>query len=281
MLSRINQSQFSIKSLNQWLLLSENENDENVALVFKNSNQDSSTFAKNIENSIELIDKTIWSNSKEILNSLIMINRWNKIWHDYKQLHMWKFAKTAKLVTAFHQIAIFSTYKKAISRFQINQWKQIMQVEYFNQMKRRTFQIVSLSYDQKAIDDKWVFKLKENLDESITRYKVKWVVKSYRQIKNRNFDETYISIVKSNTFRMMLAIVSVLNYQIKQFDIKTIFLYDQINRMIYIDQSKNFEKKNINSFKTCLLNIDLYDLMQNFHFWFDEIKRTVIEYDLT
>ncbi len=55
-----------------------------------------------------------------------------------------------------------------------------MQVEYFSQMKRETFQIVTLSYDQKAIDDKWIFKLKKNLDESITRYKVKWIVKDYR-----------------------------------------------------------------------------------------------------
>jgi hypothetical protein len=29
-----------------------------------------------------------------------------------------------------------------------------MQAEYDNQMKRRTFQIVNLSYNQKAIDDK-------------------------------------------------------------------------------------------------------------------------------
>ncbi len=62
---------------------------------------------------------------------------------------------------------------------------------------------------------------------------------------------------------------------------KTIFLYDQMNRMIYIVQSKNFEKKSINSFKTCLLNIDLYNLMQNSHFRFDEIKETLIEYSLT
>jgi hypothetical protein len=48
-----------------------------------------------------------------------------------------------------------------------------MQAEYDNQMKRETFQIVNLSYDQKAIDDKWIYKLKENLDESIARYKVR------------------------------------------------------------------------------------------------------------
>jgi hypothetical protein len=110
-----------------------------------------------------------------------------------------------------------------------------MQIEYDNQVKRKTFQIVNLSYDQKAIDDKWVYKLKENLDESIARYKVRWVIKSYRQIKDKDFDETYVFVIKIDTFRMMLIIVAVLNYQIKQFDIKTAFLYNQMNRMIYIN----------------------------------------------
>ncbi len=52
-----------------------------------------------------------------------------------------------------------------------------------------------------------------------------------------------------------------------------------MNRMIYIDQSKSFEIDDSN--KTCLLNINLYELMQSFHFWFDEIKRKLLTYKLT
>jgi hypothetical protein len=195
-----------------------------------------------------------------------MIEFRKKIRHDYKKLHTKKssrdrereFVKTA-IINVFHQIATFATYEEAISSSQVVQWKQTMQTEYDNQIERETFQIVNLLYDQKAIDDKWVYKLKENLDESIIRYKVRWMIKDYRQIKDRNFDETHVFVVKANISRMMLVIVAVLNYQIRQFDIKTIFLYEQMNRMIYTDQSKNFEIDDSN--KTCLLNTDLYELM--------------------
>ncbi len=51
-----------------------------------------------------------------------------------------------------------------------------------------------------------------------------------------------------------------------------------MNRMIYIDQSKDFEIEDSN--KTCLLNIDLYELMQSFHLWFDEIKKKLLTYEL-
>jgi hypothetical protein len=118
-----------------------------------------------------------------------------------------------------------------------------MQTEYDNQVKRKTFQIVNLSYDQKAIDDKWVYKLKEKLDESITRYKVRWMIKSYRQIKDKNFDETYVFVIRVDTSRMMLIIVAILNYQIKQFDIKTAFLYDQMNRMFTLISQKTLRSK--------------------------------------
>jgi hypothetical protein len=103
--------------------LSEDEDDENVALVSENENQGSSASAENAENSIELADETILSNQKvELLNSLIMIDRRNKVRHDYKQLHTREFAKAAKLViVAFHQIAILSTYEEAISRSQVSQ----------------------------------------------------------------------------------------------------------------------------------------------------------------
>ncbi len=218
------------------------DDDENDASMFENDQASAKIFFA--ENSItELIIEIILSNQKnEFFNSLIMIELRKKIRHDYKKLHTKKSSRDrrrefvkAAILSVFHQITTLATYEEAISNSQIVQWKQTMQIEYDNQVKRKTFQIVNLSYDQKAIDDKWVYKLKENLDESIARYKVRWVIKSYRQIKDKDFDETYVFVIKIDTFRMMLIIVAVLNYQIKQFDIKTAFLYNQMNRMIYIN----------------------------------------------
>ncbi len=262
------------------------DDDENVASMSENDQASAKIFFA--ENSIiELIIEIILSNQKdEFFDSLIMIESRKKIRHDYKKLHTNKssrerereFVKVA-IISVSHQITTLVTYEEAISCSQIVQWKQIMQAEYDNQMKRKTFQIVNLSYDQKAIDDKWVYKFKENLDESIARYKVRWMIKNYRQIKDKDFDETYVFVIRVDTSRMMLTIVAVLNYQIRQFDIKTAFLYDQMNRMIYTDQLKDFEIEE--SKKTCLLNTDLYELMQSSHLWFDEIKKKLLTYELT
>jgi hypothetical protein len=86
------------------------------------------------------------------------------------------------------------------------------------------------------------------------------VIKDYRQIKERDFNETYALVVRSDISRILLAVAAVKNYQIRQFDVKTVFLYDQMNRVLYIAQSKEFEKDDVKK-NVYQLNTSLYDLM--------------------
>jgi hypothetical protein len=152
-----------------------------------------------------------------------------------------------------------------------------MQIEYDDQIKRRTFIIIISSYDVKSITDKWVYKIKENPDESISRFKARWVIHGYKQIEDVNYEEKYASIIRSDTSRILLSIAIILDWKIRQFDVKLAFLNEVMNRMIYIVQSKNFEKSKD---KACLLNMRLYDLVQSAYLWFQEIKIKMLAYDL-
>jgi hypothetical protein len=67
-----------------------------------------------------------------------------------------------------------------------------MQIEYDDQIKRRTFIIIISSHDVKSITDKWVYKIKKNSDESISRFKVsEWLTTT---------DKLRELIMKRNTF---------------------------------------------------------------------------------
>jgi hypothetical protein len=153
-----------------------------------------------------------------------------------------------------------------------------MQMKYDDQIKRSTFIIIISSYDVKSITDKWVYKIKKNSDESISRFKVRWVTHDYRQIEDVNYEEKYVSVVRSDTSRILLSIAAILDWKIRQFDVKLVFLNEIMNRMIYIVQSKEFERRNKD--KTCLLNLDLYELIQSAYLWFQEIKIKMLAYDL-
>jgi hypothetical protein len=162
---------------------------------------------------------------------------------------------------------------------QIKKWRNVMQIEYDDQIKRRTFIIITSSYDVKSITDKWMYKIKENFDESISRFKVRWVIHDYRQIERIDYEEKYASVIRFDTSRILLSITAILGWKFRQFDVKLAFLNEMMNRIIYTIQSKEFEiseEKDI----TCLLNLSLYDLVQSVYLWFQEIKIQMLAYNL-
>jgi hypothetical protein len=154
-----------------------------------------------------------------------------------------------------------------------------MQMKYDDQIKRDTFIIIISSYDVKSITDKWMYKIKKNSDESISRFKVRWVIHDYRQIEDVNYEEKYVSVIRSDTSRILLSIAAILGWKIRQFDVKLVFENEVMNRMIYIVQSKEFEISEEKD-KACLLNLDLYELVQSVYLWFQEIKIKMLAYDL-
>jgi hypothetical protein len=153
-----------------------------------------------------------------------------------------------------------------------------MQIKYDDQIKRDTFIIIISFYDVKSIIDKWVYKIKENSDESISWFKVRRVIHDYRQVEEIDYEKKYALVIRSDTSRILLSIVAILDWKIRQFDVKLAFLNEMMNRMIYTVQSKEFERKNKD--KTCLLNLDLYELVQSAYLWFQEIKIKMLAYDL-
>jgi hypothetical protein len=52
-----------------------------------------------------------------------------------------------------------------------------------------------------------------------------------------------------------------------------------MNRVLYIAQSKEFEKDNVKK-NVCQLNTSLYNLVQSERFWFEEIKSKLLAFEL-
>lgn len=71
------------------------------------------------------------------------------------------------------------SYDKVIAGPQAKEWYIVSKSEYNSQVMQSMFTIIILFYDHKTIKKKWMFKLKENLNSSIERYKVRWVTKRY------------------------------------------------------------------------------------------------------
>lgn len=138
-------------------------------------------------------------------------------------------------------------------------WKQAMDEEIRALMKNKTWILVNRANNIRPIKNKWVFKAKLKQDGSIDRYKARLVAKGFTQIPNIDYKETYAPVASMTTVRMFLSIANQNSMHIIQFDVKTAFLYGDLDEELYMEQPE-FYKTDPN--KVCKLIKSLYGLKQ-------------------
>jgi hypothetical protein len=92
------------------------------------------------------------------------------------------------------------------------------------------------------------------------------VARGFTQIAGIDYDETYATVTKPVSIRILMAIVAHYNLECKQYDIITAFLNAIIgDRKIYVEQPHGFEVDNHNNSQplVCLVLRALYSLKQS------------------
>ena len=87
--------------------------------------------------------------------------------------------------------------------------------------------MVELPESKRVLYNKWVYRLKEENDGT-KRYKARMVVKEFLKRKGIDFNEILSPIVKLTTIRSILSIVATKDLYLEQMDIKTVFLYGNL-----------------------------------------------------
>lgn len=116
-----------------------------------------------------------------------------------------------------------------------------MKEEMVSLKKNETWKIVELPEEAKALENKWVYKLKTKADGSIDRYKARLLVKGFTQRPGIDYMETFSPVVKFTSIRAILAVAVAAGMNLFQFDIKTAFLNGNLEENIYMKQPEGFE----------------------------------------
>ena len=83
--------------------------------------------------------------------------------------------------------------------------------------------LVDLPKDSEAIGCRWVFHKKDNV-----QYKARLVAKEYPQKEGIDYNEIFSHVVKHTSIRILLAIVVQFDLELEQMDVKTVFMYDEL-----------------------------------------------------
>ena len=91
------------------------------------------------------------------------------------------------------------------------------------------------------------------------------MVRGFEKEEGFDYHKTFATMVKPMSYKALFAIISALDLEIEQLDIRTAFLYKTIDEKIFVKQPTN--QKN-GSNRVCLLNKALYILKQIPWIWF-------------
>lgn len=94
------------------------------------------------------------------------------------------------------------------------------------------------------------------------------MTKGFSQKYEIDYLETFVSMVKMNTDRVILAIVVIRRWRLDQLDVKNTFLNGDLEEKVYICLPHNYDK----SRKYCKLRKALCSLKQSPRAWFDRLR---------
>lgn len=99
---------------------------------------------------------------------------------------------------------------------------------------------MDLPKDKKAIGIKWVFRTKFQVDDNIQKYKAQLVVKAYSQQQVVDHDDTFSPVARFETVKTLIALAAQLNWPVYQFDVKSAFLYGELEEEVYVSHPEAF-----------------------------------------
>ena len=98
-------------------------------------------------------------------------------------------------------------------------WELAMEDEIKSLQKNKTWSLTKRPEGKKVLQNRWVYRLKEEPDGS-KRYKARLVVKGFQQRQGIDFTKNFSPVVKMTTIRVILSIVAAENLHLEQLDVK-------------------------------------------------------------
>jgi ATP-binding cassette subfamily B (MDR/TAP) protein 1 len=99
------------------------------------------------------------------------------------------------------------SYEESLQNGNSSKWELAMKDEMSSLLKNKTWELTTLPEGKKALQNKWVYRVKTEHDGS-KRFKARLVVKGFQQKKGIDYFEIFFPVVKLTTIRVVLGIVA-------------------------------------------------------------------------
>ena len=125
-----------------------------------------------------------------------------------------------------------TNYEEAIQK---KEWVEAMTEEYQSIMKNDVWDIVPKPDGKSVVSSKWIYKIKHAADRSIKKYKARFVAIGFSQKEGIDYEETFSPVARYTSIRAIMALASMMKWDLHQMDVKKSFLNGVIEEEVYIE----------------------------------------------
>ncbi|WVZ94198.1 hypothetical protein U9M48_040119, partial [Paspalum notatum var. saurae] len=168
-----------------------------------------------------------------------------------------------------------STFTEASSS---PQWCAAMDAEFDALQRNKTWHLVSPSHGQNLVDCKWIYKIKQKANGTIDRYEARLVAKGFKQQYGLDYEDTFSSVVKAATIRLVLSLAVTNNWSICQVDVQNVFLHGVLEEDVFMRRPPGYKDKNTSHY-VCKLDKTLYGLKQTPRAWYARLSTKLQQLD--
>jgi hypothetical protein len=149
-------------------------------------------------------------------------------------------------------------------------WITAMEEELNNFKRNEVWELVPRP-KQNVIGTKWVFRNKQDEFGVVTKNKARLVGKGYTQVEVLDFGETYASVARLESIRILFTYATNHDFKLYQMDVKSAILNGPLQEEVYVEQPPGFEDSKFPNY-VYKLHKALYGLKQAPRAWYECLK---------
>ncbi|GJW69207.1 putative ribonuclease H-like domain-containing protein [Tanacetum coccineum] len=127
----------------------------------------------------------------------------------------------------------------------------------------------------RAIGTKWIFRNKKDERGIVIRNKARLVAQGHTQEEGIDYDEVFAHVARIKAIRLFLSYASFMGFMVYQIDVKSAFLYGQIEEEVYVCQPPGFEDPDYPD-KVYKVVKALYSLHQAPRAWYETLANYLL-----
>jgi len=210
----------------------------------------------------------------------------NKPAPNYVELAMYLDDVSSDLLAVRHDDALSdvitpSTYEEAIRSRHANRWRESMDIEIKDLLRHDTWELVprnQVPRTHKVAKSRWVYKVKINKDGSIERFKSRFVVCGYSQVKGVDYTHSFSATMRATSFRLLIALATHDKLRLEHFDVTSAFTQSEIDKVIFVEPPKGYPQHALDG-SPCVLKLHkaLYGTKQASRMWQLKLRRHLVD----